>query len=62
MEVALGYTILLYVCRLSLVVGIRVQRLVGHNVVLQQGCEVLLSVLAEEEAVDLGTKLLEGKV
>lgn len=47
---------------ISFVIGIRVQGLVGHDMVPQQRFEVLLSIAAEQEAVDSGTKLLESKV
>lgn len=45
-----------------LVVGVRVERLVGDDVVLEQGLEVFLAVLAEEEGVDLRAEALEGEV
>ena len=47
---------------LSLVVRIRVQSLVGDCVVQEQRLEILLSVAAEEEAVDAGAKSLESTV
>ena len=47
---------------LGLVEGIRIQRLVCHNVVLQQRFEVLLAVGGEEESVDLRAQLAEGPV
>ena len=45
-----------------LVIRIRVQRLIGDGMVLEQGLEVLLSVAAKEEAVDAGSKSLEGPI
>jgi len=60
MEIAFRNTGLFSV--VSLVVGIRVESLVGHNVILQQGLQILLSVTAEQEAVDSWTKLLEGEI
>ena len=64
MEVTLGNTGLFHdiINRFGLVVGIGVECLVGDNVVLQESLEVFLTILAEEEAVDSGTQLLERKV
>lgn len=45
-----------------LVVGITVKGLVGHDVVLQECLEVLLSVLAEKESIDPRAEFLECKV
>lgn len=45
-----------------LVVSIRVQCLIRDDVVLQKSLEVFLTISAKEEAVDPGTKLLEGEV
>ena len=47
---------------LSLVVCVRVQGLVRNRVVLEQSLEILLSVVAEEEAVDAGAKSLESAI
>jgi len=58
MPVTLGDTIK----SLSLDESIAVQNVVGNGVVEDQSLEVLATVLAEQESVDLGTKLLEGKV
>ncbi len=60
MEVAFGDSGFFGV--VSLVVGIRIESLVGHNMILQQGLQVLLSVTAEQEAVDSWAKLLEGEI
>jgi len=45
-----------------LVVGVAVEGLVGDNVVFEKSLEVFLTVLAEQEGVDPGSKLLEGEV
>lgn len=42
--------------------SIRVERLIGHDVVFQQRREVLLAVFREQEGVDLGAELFEGPV
>jgi len=60
MEVALGDTSLFSI--ISLVVGIGVESLIGDNMVLQQGLQILLSVTAEQEAIDSWAKLLEGEI
>lgn len=46
----------------GVVKGIRVQRLVGHDVVFQQRSEVFLAVFREQEGVDLWAEFLEGPV
>ena len=46
----------------GLIVCVRVQGVVGHNVVLENSLEVFLTVSAEEEAIDSGSKLPERKV
>lgn len=61
-EVSLRNTILFNICRLGFVEGIRVQCLIGNNVVLQESLEILLTILAEEEAIDPSTELLECEV
>ena len=47
---------------LRLIEGVRVESLVGNNVVLEQCLQIFLTVLAEEEAIDSWTKLLESEV
>lgn len=47
---------------LGLVVSVRVESLIGHYMVFQDGLEIFLTVIAEEEAIDSRAKLLEGKV
>lgn len=44
------------------VVGIRVEGLVGHDMVFQKGLQVFLAVSAEQERIDPGAKLAECKV
>ncbi len=60
MEVAFRDTSLFGV--VSLVVGIRVESMVGDNVILQQGLQIFLSVTTEQEAIDSWAELLEGKI
>ena len=62
MEVTLRDSALVNVGALGLVVRIGVQCLVGNDMVFQESLEILLAVLAEEEAVDPWAKLLEGEV
>lgn len=62
MEVSLGDTVLLNVCRFGFVEGIGVQCLIGDNVVFQKGLKVFLTVLAEQEAGNPSTELLKRKV
>ena len=62
MEVALRDSALVNVGALGLVVRIGVQCLVGNDMVFQESLEILLAILAEEEAVDPWAKLLEGEV
>lgn len=47
---------------LGLVVSVRVEGLVGHYMVFQDGLEIFLTVIAEEEAIYSGAKLLEREV
>jgi len=61
-EISLGNAVLLNICGLGFVEGIGVQSLIGYDVVLQESLEVLLTILAEEEAVDPGTELLKREV
>lgn len=62
MEVTLRDSALVNVGALGLVVRIGVQCLVGNDMVFKESLEVLLSILAEEEAVDPWAKLLESEV
>lgn len=64
MEKTLRDTTLVHgiVNRFRLVVSIRVQCLVGDDVVLQKSFEIFMTMFAKEEAVDPGTQLLEGEV
>ena len=64
MEETLRYATLLNIVvnGFRLVICIRVQRLIGNNVVFQKSLQILLTVLAEKETVDLGAQLLEGKI
>ena len=48
--------------RSRIVESVRVQCLVDNNVIFEQSLEVLLTKFAEQEGIDLRTKLLEGKV
>lgn len=48
--------------RLLAVVRVRVQRLVGDDMVLHQRLEVLAAVLAEQKGVDARPELAEGEV
>jgi hypothetical protein len=52
----------LFVILLSVIERVRVQSLVNDHVVLQQRTEVLLAILAKQEGVHPGAKLLEGEV
>lgn len=47
---------------LGSVVGIRKQRAVGNNMILEQSLEILLAQAAEEKAIDLGAQFGEGAV
>ena len=60
MENSLGNISLFHA--LGLVVSVRVERVIGHDMVFQDGLEVFLAVSAEEEAIYLGAKLLECEV
>lgn len=62
MEVTLRDSALVNVGALGLVVRIGVQCLVGNDMVFKESLEVLLAILAEEEAVDPWAKLLESEV
>lgn len=62
MEKALGDSVILHLGGLGLVIRIRVQSLVGNNMVFQESLEILLTIFAEQEAIDPGTKFLEGKI
>ena len=46
----------------DLVKGVGIERLVGHDVILEQRFEILCAVLAEEKAIDLIPKLCKGKI
>lgn len=48
--------------RFRLVVRIRVQCLIGDDVVLQKSLEVFLTIFTKEEAVNPGAQLLEGEI
>lgn len=48
--------------RIHGVVGIGIQGLVGHDVIREKSFQVLLTIAAEEEAIDLGSEFLEGEV
>ena len=41
---------------------IRIECLIGNDVVLQKSLKVFLTVFTKEKAIDSGTKLLEGEV
>ena len=47
---------------LGLVVGVRVEGVVGHHMIFEDGFEIFLAVPAEEEAIDFGAKLLEREI
>lgn len=47
---------------IGLVVCVRVQSVVGDDMVLEESLKVFLAVATEQEAVDSRAKLLEGKV
>ena len=44
------------------IVSIRVESMVCNDVVFEERLQVLQTVRAEKECVDLGAKLLEGKI
>lgn len=62
MEISLRQSSSTNILRRGLVVCIGVQGLVGHNVVFKKRFQILLTILAEQEAIEPGAKLLEGKV
>ena len=64
MEETFGNTALFHnrINGFSLVVSIRVQCLIGDDVVLKKSLEVLLAIFTKEETVDLRTQLLESEV
>lgn len=64
MEVTLGNTALFHDITngFSLIVSIRVQCLIGDDVVFQKSLEIFLTVSAKEKAVDPRAQLLEGEV
>lgn len=47
---------------LCLVKSVRVEGLVGDDVILDESFEILLAVVAEQEGVDLGPELAEGDI
>ncbi len=60
MEDALGDVLLIH--RLRSVIRIRVEGLVSHNVILEQGFQIFCAVAAEEKCGDLCWKLLESEI
>lgn len=46
----------------GLVVSVRVESMICHHMVFQDGLEVFLAVIAEEESIYSGSKLLEREV
>ena len=61
-EKAFGNRFLLHPSRFRLVISIRVECLVGHDMILEEGLEILLTILTEQERINLWAELLESEI